>query len=51
MLDMQMVDMGIALCHFALAAKEMNLNLSFMQEDPKLESAVDIEYIASYTNF
>lgn len=50
-LDMQMVDMGIALCHFALTAKEKNLSLSFVQEDPKLESASDLEYIASYANF
>lgn len=45
-LDMQMIDMGIALCHFDLTAKENNLNVVFEQNDPKLES--DAEYIASY---
>lgn len=45
-LDMQMIDMGIALCHFDLTAKEKNLNVVFEQNDPKLES--DAEYIASY---
>ncbi len=47
-LDMQKVDMGIALCHFALTAKENNLNLIFVQEDPKLISSSELEYIASY---
>ncbi len=45
-LDMQMIDIGIALCHFDLTAKENNLNISFEQNDPKLES--DDEYIASF---
>ena len=46
-LDMQMIDMGIALCHFDLTAKEKNLNIVFEQNDPKLES--DAEYIASFS--
>ena len=45
-LDMQMIDMGIAICHFELTAKENNLDIVFEQNDPKLES--DAEYIASY---
>lgn len=45
-LDMQMIDMGIAICHFDLTAKENNLNIVFEQNDPKIES--DAEYIASY---
>ena len=45
-LDMQMIDMGIALCHFDLTAKENNLNVVFEQNDPKLES--NAEYIASF---
>ncbi|MBR5478931.1 MAG: nitroreductase [Clostridia bacterium] len=45
-LDMQMIDIGIALCHFDLTAKEGNLNIIFEQNDPKIES--DAEYIASY---
>ena len=47
-LDMQMIDMGIALCHFALAAQEKGLNTQFVQDDPKLMSNVDAEYIASF---
>ena len=45
-LDMQMIDMGIALCHFALAAKECGLDLEFTQNDPGL--AEDMAYVASY---
>ncbi len=47
-LDMQMIDMGIALCHFALTAKEDDLNITFAQTDPMLISEPDMEYIASY---
>ena len=45
-LDMQMIDIGIALCHFDLTAKENNLNIVFEQNNPNLES--DAEYVASY---
>ena len=45
-LDMQMIDMGIALCHFTLVAKERNLNFTFIHTDPNL--SIDMEYIASY---
>ena len=44
--DMQMVDMGIALCHFHLAAQECGLDAEFLQVDPGL--AEDMEYVASY---
>lgn len=47
--DMQKIDMGIALCHFALSAKESGLNISFSINDPNLTSDSDTEYIASYT--
>lgn len=46
-LDMQEVDLGIALCHFDFAAKECQLNVEFIQEDPCL-SLIDMEYIGSY---
>lgn len=46
-LDMQMIDMGIALCHFELAAKSCDLNIIFVQSNPNLQSD-DMEYIASY---
>jgi len=45
-LDMQMIDMGIALCHFALTAEELGLQMTFVEEDPNLTT--DGEYIASY---
>ena len=45
-LDMQMIDMGIALCHFDLAAKELGVNAQFELADPKL--CDDMEYVASY---
>ena len=48
-LDMQMVDMGIALCHFALAAKENGLEAQFTQENPRIISDSEVVYIASYT--
>lgn len=47
-LDMQKIDIGIALCHFALAAKENDLNIAFSVNDPKIETDSDTEYIASY---
>lgn len=47
-LDIQMVDMGIALCHFALTAKENGMDIEFKQENPNLDSAIEATYIASY---
>ncbi len=44
--DMQMVDMGIALCHFHLAAKEQGLNVEFSLVDPQLSH--EAEYVASF---
>ncbi len=48
-LDMQKIDMGIALCHFDLAAKENDLNTAFSVNDPKITTDSDTEYIASYS--
>lgn len=45
-LDMQMVDMGIALCHFDAAGKECGLKMTFVQKDPGLTT--DMEYVGSY---
>ena len=47
-LDMQRIDIGIALCHFAMTAEEMGLNLRFAQADPMVQTEPDTEYIASY---
>jgi len=46
-IDMQKIDMGIALCHFDLAAKEAGLAPRFVRSDPGL-AAEGLEYIASY---
>lgn len=46
--DMQKIDMGIALCHFALAAQENGINVDFHINDPGLRTESDTEYIASY---
>ena len=47
-IDMQKIDMGIALCHFELAAKELDLNAVFSVCDPEIAAGADMEYIASY---
>ncbi len=47
-LDMQMIDMGIALCHFELTARECEMNVKFLQEDPQLSLGEDVTYVASY---
>ncbi len=47
-LDIQMVDMGIALCHFALAAEAQGLSVRFQLEDPQLVSETGVEYAATY---
>lgn len=44
--DMQKIDMGIALCHFALSAEEAGIAVKFCTDDPGIET--DMEYIASY---
>ena len=46
--DMQKIDMGIALCHFALAAAEDGLSIEFRVSDPGIAAEPDTEYIASY---
>lgn len=47
--DLQKVDLGIALCHFALCAREQGLALRFSLGEPALSAPADTEYIASYT--
>lgn len=46
--DMQKIDLGIALCHFALAAEENGMELQFGVSDPGINAGGDMEYIASY---
>lgn len=47
--DLQKVDVGIALCHFALGAQDAGLELRFSLDDPKLKAAEELEYIATWT--
>ena len=46
--DMQKIDLGIALCHFALVAEESGLVAEFRINDPEIAAETDMEYIASY---
>lgn len=46
--NMQKTDMGIALCHFELAAELAGLSPVFSLSDPGI-AAADMEYIASYS--
>lgn len=46
--DMQMIDIGIAMCHFDLAAKEKGLQTEFSQHDPMIANNKDTEYIGTY---
>ena len=46
--DIQRIDMGIALCHFELAAAESGIGVSFERKDPALPLPDDMQYIASW---
>ena len=46
--NMQKIDMGIALCHFALGAEEAGLDVEFEINDPGIPVPEKIEYIATY---
>ena len=46
--DIQKVDLGIALCHFEIAAEERGIKGRFIQEDPGIQTSEDTEYIATY---
>lgn len=47
-LDMQKMDLGIALCHFELMAKELGIYTEFVMEEPSISCKDGAEYIASY---
>ena len=46
--DIQKIDMGIALCHFELAAQALGLTVSFETADPKISAADGTRYIGSF---
>ena len=45
--DLQKIDVGIALCHFELAAKECGIDVSLELCDPGLTAPADTDYIAT----
>lgn len=47
--DIQKIDIGIALCHFDLSAKEIGLDTALTFDDPGFETGNDVYYIATYT--
>ena len=47
-IDIQRVDMGIALCHFHLAAKEKNLSGHFEKTEPSLKAPAGTDYVTSW---
>ena len=47
-IDMQKIDLGIAMCHFAMTAHEQGMSENWTLEDPGLGKNHDLEYIASY---
>jgi nitroreductase len=47
--DVQKIDMGIALSHFELAAKDCGFETEFEISDPGLAVPASVKYIASYT--
>jgi hypothetical protein len=47
--DLQKIDMGIALCHFVLGARECGIETVFDQADPGIPKGNGLQYIASYT--
>ncbi|MBP5288452.1 MAG: nitroreductase [Clostridia bacterium] len=46
--DLQKIDVGIALCHFELAARERGVETVFEIQDPGIPVPEDVSYIASY---
>ena len=46
--DIQRIDLGIALAHFELAAKESGLSPALTIADPGIAAAPDTAYIASF---
>ena len=46
--NMQKIDMGIALCHFALGAEEAGLDVKFEINNPGIPVPEKTEYIATY---
>lgn len=49
MTDLQRIDMGIAMCHFELTARQFNLDGTWVRDDPGVElPSEQLEYIATW---
>ena len=48
--DIQKIDLGIALYHFELTARESGIPVSFLTEDPGLPAEADTVYIATFAS-
>lgn len=46
--DLQKVDLGIGLCHFALGLEAVKIEADFVLNDPGLTAPPEMSYIASY---
>lgn len=46
--DLQRVDMGIAMCHFELTARELGLKGKWAVKDPQIEIPENTEYTVSW---
>ena len=46
--DIQKVDLGIALCHFEIAAQEAGVSGAFAESDPGIEAPDRTEYVITY---
>jgi nitroreductase len=46
--DLQRVDLGIAMCHFALVAREAGIAGHWLVDDPGLELPAGVEYTATW---
>ncbi len=46
--DLQKIDIGIAMSHFDLCAREIGVKGSWRAKDPKIENSAKYEYIASW---
>ena len=47
--DLQKIDIGIAMCHFALGMEEQQMKADFLLDDPGIPVPADTVYVASYT--
>ncbi|EHQ90325.1 nitroreductase family protein [Desulfosporosinus youngiae] len=47
--DLQRVDMGIAMCHFEMTAKELGIDGKWLISDPEISTPQDTEYVVSWS--